>query len=96
MVARLLRTAELIVVVTASRHALGVWPTSVIVAVVGLWWGLRAWHRMETRSRRRPATIRRAQLPVASGHVAFAQALLAVADAYLSACEEETDLDGPH
>ena len=91
MVTRLLRTAEAAVLVTAGRDVLGVWPTSVALAAVGMWWGLRTWHRIETRARPTHPALP-AHEPV--GHVAFARALAAVAAAYLSACEAEDNPDG--
>jgi hypothetical protein len=91
VVTRVLRAVEAVVVVAACRDVLGVWPTSVALAAVGMWWGLRTWHRIETRARSTHPALP-AHEPV--GHVAFARALAAVADAYLSVCEAEDDPDG--
>jgi hypothetical protein len=93
VVTRLLRTGEAVLVVAAGRNVLGVWPTSVAVAAVAMWWGLRTWDRIETRARSTDLTHRPRE---AAGHVAFARALATVADTYLRACEAENDPDGRH
>ncbi len=59
-------------VVVVARLILGPWPTAIAVAAAGLWWGLWAWSRFETRTR--PAKARAPELvqaarPVAGGHV---------------------------
>jgi hypothetical protein len=81
-------------VVVVARLILGPWPTAVGLAAAGLWWGLRAWSRIETRTR--PAKARVPELvqaarPVAGGHVAYARALAVVAAAWLAECEREVD-----
>jgi hypothetical protein len=81
-------------VVVVARLIFGPWPTAIAVAAAGLWWGLRAWSRIETRQR--PAETRAPELvpaarPAAGGHVAFARALVVVAAAYLAECEREAD-----
>jgi hypothetical protein len=81
-------------VVVAARLILGPWPTAIAVAAAGLWWGLRAWFRIETRTRpakaRAPQLVHAARSP-AGGHVAFARALAVAAAAYLAECEREAD-----
>jgi hypothetical protein len=81
-------------VVAATRLICGPWPTAIAVAAAGMWWGLRAWSRIETRTR--PAKARAPELvqaarPVAGGHVAFARGLAVVAAAYLAECERDVD-----
>jgi hypothetical protein len=80
--------------VVVARLIFGSWPTAIAVAAAGMWWGLRAWSRIEHRTR--PAEARAPQLvqaarPAAGGHVAFARALTVVAAAYLAECEREVD-----
>jgi hypothetical protein len=89
---RRLRTVlAMAVVIAASRVVPGGWPTSVALAAVGMWWGLRAWSRWEQQSCRprglAPELVR-GPVPTA-GHVAFARALATVAAAYLAQCEQE-------
>jgi hypothetical protein len=93
VVTRLLRAVEALVVVVATRIVLGVWHTSVLLAAVALWWGLRAWHRIETRARHMRSPVEPTSAGPA-GHAAFARALVRVADAYLTACEAEDKGDG--
>jgi hypothetical protein len=72
----------------------GRWPTAIALAAAGMWWGLRTWCRIDTRTRpvkARPPELVQAARPVAGGHVAFARDLAVVAAAYLAACERETD-----
>jgi hypothetical protein len=82
---------EAVIVVAASRNVLGVWPTSAALAFIGLWWGLQGWQRIETSAfPGRSAPVPAGRSPVGpAGHAAFARALAAVADAYLSECEAE-------
>jgi hypothetical protein len=94
VVTHLLRALEVVVVVAASRVVLGVWPTSIVLAAMGLCCGLRTWHRIETRSRRSGPMPERPMVAPPPGHVAFARALARVADAYLTACEAEDHPDG--
>jgi hypothetical protein len=83
-----------VLVVVVARPILWPWPTAVAMAAAAMWSGLRAWSRIETRTR--PAKAPAAELvqaagPVAGGHVAFARALAVVAAAYLAECERELD-----
>jgi hypothetical protein len=78
------------VVVIAGRALLGPWPTAVLLAGAGLWWGLALWARIE-RHDHGPA-VRPGQVAAPpDGHVMFARALAAVATAYLAECEREVD-----
>ncbi len=79
--------------VVVARLAIGPWPTAVALAAAGLWAGLRAWWRIETRSRlaRPPACEVARPLAGPAGHVAFARALAAVSAAYVSECEREAN-----
>jgi hypothetical protein len=90
------RICAVALVVIAARLVLGVWPTSVLLAAGCLWWLVRAWHRIENRTRRRvpsralvPHIGVQHDRPVGSGHVVFARALASVALAYLDRCEQE-------
>jgi len=91
------RVLPVVLPVAAGRLVFGAWPTAVVVAAVVMWWGLRAWAGVEARARRRGAAVAiRATDPlrssrVAAVHVAFARALTAVADAYLTECEREAN-----
>jgi hypothetical protein len=94
MVTALARGVRLVLVAFGVRFLLGPWPAAALLAAGAMWWGLRIWHRWETRSSRRRAllaeyvtrTYRRRPDP---GHVHFARALAAVAAEYLARCEQE-------
>jgi hypothetical protein len=88
-------TVLLVLVVIVGHRVCGPWPTAITAAAAATWWGLRAWARIETRTRRAPGP-RAAAVAVparparaAVEHVAFARALAAVATAYLAECERE-------
>jgi hypothetical protein len=90
------RGVRLLLVAFGVRFLLGPWPAAVLLAAGAMWWGLRAWHRWETRSaRRRPllaeyVTRQYRQRPN-PGHVDFARALAMVAAEYLARCEQEAN-----
>jgi hypothetical protein len=91
IIRRATRLAALAVAVIVARRLAGPWPTAIVLAASVFAWGLRAWCRWETRTRKVPtrdvATIRQDAVPV--GHVVFARALAVVAAAYLEECERE-------
>ncbi len=86
-------TLAVALVVVVARLICGPWPSAIALAAAGMWWGLRAWSRIETRSG--PAKARVPELvharPATGGHVAFARTLTVVAAAYLAECEREAD-----
>jgi hypothetical protein len=85
------RLAAVALLVAIARVLCGPWPTAIVLAAIGLAWGLRAWCRLERRAQRAPTvevvTARRDTAP--GGHVAFARALAVVAAVYLAECERE-------
>lgn len=90
------RLVTVALVVAGARSVLGVWLSSVVLTAAWLWFGLRAWHRWENRSRRRPRPLVPEVVAPHPGptigpdrHVAFARALGVVAAAYESECEQE-------
>lgn len=86
----LLRAAALAGLVVGTRLLLGVWPSAVVLASLGLGRLLVLWATVEARlfDGDRPVRVPRAGEP-AAGHVAFARALAVVAQAYLAECERE-------
>jgi hypothetical protein len=87
------RLVVLVLIVVGARQVLGVALSSVVLTGAGLWFGVRAWARWESRWGTRP----RALVPEViqphpqsvERHVAFARVLAAVAAAYQTECEQE-------
>jgi hypothetical protein len=86
------RLAVVALVVVVARVLCGPWPTAIVLAAIGLVWGLRTWCRLERRTRPAPRTVEVVTArrdTVLGGHVAFARALAVVTAAYLAECERE-------